>query len=423
MNPKHKNSADNAPEHKKKQETNTMKYAAVLGYGTVGSGVVKVINTNNEIVSKNAGGGLRVKHVLDLRTFPGDPVEEILTNDFNTILNDPEVDIVVETMGGLHPAYEFTKAALEAGKSACTSNKELVAEYGLELLQIAKEHGVNYLFEASCGGGIPIIRALMNSLTGDEILEITGILNGTTNYIMTQMTENGTGFDEALKDAQAKGFAELHPEADIEGYDPCRKISILSEIAYGKAVDYNDLHCEGITKIQTEDIRYAAELGSAIKLLASSVKKENGCEMMVSPYIVSQDSPLYAVKGVFNAVFVKGNMLGDAMFYGSGAGSLPTASAVVGDVVDLARNSGRNIMKIWEKEKLPLVPFEEIENSFFVRVGTENLEEAKKVFGCEKVIEGVIEGEAAVLTGVMKEGAFAAGLEKVPVRSFIRVKK
>ena len=400
-----------------------MKYAAVLGYGTVGSGVVKVISTNKELIEKNVGEALCVKHVLDLRTFPGDPVEEILTNDFNTILNDPEVDIVVETMGGLHPAYDFTKAALEAGKSVCTSNKELVAAFGLELMNTAKEHGANYLFEASCGGGIPIIRPLMTSLTGDEILEITGILNGTTNYILTQMAQNGTSFDDALKDAQAKGFAELHPEADIEGYDPCRKISILSEIAYGKAVDFNDIHCEGITKVTTDDFAYAGALGCAVKLLASSVKTEAGYQIMVSPYLVSQDSPLYAVNGVFNAVFVKGNMLGDSMFYGSGAGSLPTASAVVGDVVDLAKNKDRCIMKIWEEEKLPLVPFEEIENCFFVRVNAADLDRAKAVFGAEKVIEGVTDGEAAVITGVMKEGEFAAKLKEIPVISCLRVKR
>jgi len=399
-----------------------MKYAAVLGYGTVGSGVVKVIGTNNAIVSKNAGEELCVKHVLDLRTFPGDPVEKILTNDFNVILNDPEVEIVVETMGGLHPAYDFTKAALEAGKSVCTSNKELVAAFGLELMQTAKDHGVNYLFEASCGGGIPIIRPLMTCITGDEILEITGILNGTTNYILTQMAESGMSFDEALKGAQEKRFAELHPEADIEGYDPCRKISILSEVAYGKAVDFNDIHCEGITKITAEDIAYAKALGCAIRLLASSVKKENGYELMVAPHIVSPSSPLFSVSGVFNAVFVKGNMLGDSMFYGSGAGSLPTASAVVGDVVDLARNKGRNVMKIWDAEKLPLVPFEDIENRFFVRVKAEDLEAAKAALGAEKVIEGAVEGEAALITGVMKEGEFAEKLKAVPAVAVIRVK-
>ena len=400
-----------------------MKYAAVLGYGTVGSGVVKVIGTNNDIVSQNAGEQLCVKRVLDLRTFPGDPVEEILTNDFNEILNDADIDIVVETMGGLHPAYDFTKAALEAGKSVCTSNKELVAAFGHELMKTAEEHGANYLFEASCGGGIPIIRPLMTCITGDEILEITGILNGTTNYILTQMAENGMSFDTALKGAQEKGFAELHPEADIEGYDPCRKISILSEVAYGKAVDFNDIHCEGITKITADDIRYAKALGCAIKLLASSVRKENGFEIMVAPNIVSPESPLYAVNGVFNAVFVKGNMLGDSMFYGSGAGSLPTASAVVGDVVDLAKNKGRNVMKIWDEEKLPLLPFEDFENRFFVRVKTEDLEAARAVFSPEKVVEGVVEGEAAVITGVMKEGEFSAKLEKVPATGFLRVKQ
>ena len=396
-----------------------MKNVAILGYGTVGRGVYNVITKNNAIVSKNAGDEVQVKYVVDLLDFPGDPVENVLTHDFNDVVSDPEVDIVVETMGGLRAAYSFTKASLEAGKSVCTSNKELVAAFGLELMQTAKEHGVNYLFEASCGGGIPIIRPLMTSITGDEILEITGILNGTTNYILTQMRDEGMDFDTALKGAQANGFAELHPEADIEGYDPCRKIAILSEIAYGKAVDFNDIYCEGITKITAEDIQYAGKLGAAIKLLASSVKTDAGYEAMVAPYLVSPESPLYAVNGVFNAVFVKGNMLGDSMFYGSGAGSLPTASAVVGDVIDLAKNADRCIMKIWDEEKLALVPHEKAVNKFFVRVKAEDKEKALALFGAEKEVEA-LPGEAAFITGAMSEGDFAKKAEEISIISCIR---
>ena len=398
-----------------------MKNVAILGYGTVGKGVFKVLTNNSAVVAKNVGEELKVKYVVDLLDFPGDPVESVLTHDFNDVVSDPEVEIVVETMGGLRAAYNFTKASLEAGKSVCTSNKELVAAFGLELMQTAKEHGVNYLFEASCGGGIPIIRPLMTSLTGDEILEISGILNGTTNYILTQMRDEGMDFDTALKGAQANGFAELHPEADIEGYDPCRKIAILSEIAYGKAVDFNDIYCEGITAITAEDIAYATKMGAAIKLIASSVKKEKGYELMVSPCLIGPSSPLYAVNGVFNAVFVEGDMLGDSMFYGSGAGSLPTASAVVGDVVDVAKSKGRCIMKIWDEEKLALVPHDEAVSRFFVRVKAGDAAKAKELFCAEQDIEAA-EGEAAFITAEMTEGDFAAKSEKLPIISRIRAR-
>ena len=225
---------------------------AVLGYGTVGSGVVEVIEKNHDSINKKAADEIEIKYVLDLRDFPGDPVEKVLVHDYNVILNDPEVSIVVETMGGLHPAYEFTKQALEAGKNVCTSNKELVAEYGTELVRIAEKKDINYLFEASCGGGIPIIRPLNSSLTADEIDEIDGILNGTTNYILTKMAVDGLDFDEALKEAQQNGYAERNPEADIEGYDACRKIAILSSLAYGAHVDYRDIYTEGITKIGSQ---------------------------------------------------------------------------------------------------------------------------------------------------------------------------
>lgn len=399
-----------------------MKKVAILGYGTVGKGVFKVLTQNSAVVAKNAGEEIQVKYVVDLLDFPGDPVEPYLTHDFNDVVTDPEVDIVVETMGGLRAAYAFTKASLEAGKSACTSNKELVAAYGLELLNTAKEHGANYLFEASCGGGIPIIRPLMTSITGDEILEITGILNGTTNYILTQMTENGMDFDTALKGAQANGFAELHPEADIEGYDPCRKIAILSEIAYGKAVDFNDIYCEGITKITAEDIEYAKKLGARIKLLASSVKRGEAYKMMVAPYLIGPENPLYSVNGVFNAVFVEGNMLGDSMFYGSGAGSLPTASAVVGDIIDLAKNTDRCIMKIWDEEKLPLVPHKDAVNKFFIRIKAEDLQKASELFAIEKTVKDVFSGEIGIITAATSEGEFAEQIEKIDAISYIRAR-
>ena len=249
---------------------------AILGYGTVGSGVYDVLTKNAAIISKRAGFDLDVKYVLDLREFPGDPVEKILVHDFKQVIDDPGVDVVVEVMGGIHPAYEFSKEALLRGKSVCTSNKELVAKHGAELLELARANNCNYLFEASVGGGIPIIRQLIRSITADDIERIDGILNGTTNYMMTKMKLDGLAFDEVLKRAQDKGYAERNPAADIEGHDACRKIAILTSLAYGKQVDYEDIHTEGITKISDIDVEYANRLGRAIKLLGSSKKTEDG---------------------------------------------------------------------------------------------------------------------------------------------------
>ena len=294
---------------------------AVLGYGTVGSGVVEVINTNHASINKRAGADINIKYVLDLRDFPGDPVEKVLVHDYDVIANDPQVDIVVEVMGGIEPAYTFVKRALEAGKSVCTSNKALVAKHGPELMEIAREKNINFLFEASCGGGIPIIRALNSSLTADEIDEITGILNGTTNYMMYKMSTEGCEFDAVLKEAQAKGYAEADPTADVEGYDACRKIAILSSLAYGRFLNYEDIYTEGITRITPEDMQYAEELDMTIKLLGTSRKiGDDSFYAMVAPFLVGKTSPLYSVNDVFNAVFVHGNVLGDAMFYGSEIG-------------------------------------------------------------------------------------------------------
>ena len=341
---------------------------AVLGYGTVGSGVFEVLNENKESISRRAGQELHVKYVLDLRDFPGQPVEKVLVHDYEQIVSDPEVDIVVEVMGGIEPAYTFVKRALESGKSVCTSNKALVAKHGPELMEIAKAKSINFLFEASCGGGIPIIRALNGSLTADEIDEITGILNGTTNYMMYKMATEGSDFDVVLKEAQQKGYAEADPTADVEGYDACRKIAILSSLAYGKFLNYEDVYTEGITKITPEDMEYAEELGMTIKLLGTSRKLEDGSfSALVAPFMIGQKSPLYSVNDVFNAVFVTGNMLGDSMYYGRGAGKLPTASAVVSDVVDCARHQGKVIMCFWDKEEVKLADIGEAERSFFIR--------------------------------------------------------
>ena len=389
---------------------------AVLGYGTVGSGVVEVLEKNKDVINQRAGDEISVKYVLDLRDFPGDPIQEKIVHDIDVIINDPEVQIVVEVMGGVEPAYTFVKRCLEAGKSVATSNKALVAKHGATLLSIAREREINFLFEASVGGGIPIIRALNSSLTADRIEEITGILNGTTNYILTKMIQEGSDFDDVLKQAQALGYAERNPEADVEGYDACRKIAILSSLISGHQVDFEDIYTEGITQITKEDMMYAKEMKMTIKLLASSKRDGDHLHAIVAPALLGNEHPLYSVNGVFNAVFVNGNMLGDAMFYGSGAGKLPTASAVVADVVDEAKHLHRNIMTMWKNEKLELLPIEDTEKRFFVRIsGDEKMrrEETEAAFGAVTFVraEG-LENEFGIITEVMTEGAYRKIAEK-----------
>ena len=389
---------------------------AVLGYGTVGSGVVEVINTNHKSINKRAGAEINIKYVLDLRDFPGDPVQDILVHDYEIIANDPEVDIVVEVMGGIEPAYTFVKRALESGKSVCTSNKALVAKHGPELMEIAREKDINFLFEASCGGGIPIIRALNSSLTADEIDEITGILNGTTNYMLYKMSTEGSAFDEVLKEAQQKGYAEADPTADVEGYDACRKIAILSSLAYGKFLNYEEIYTEGITKITPEDMEYAAELGMTIKLLATSRKVgQDSFYAMVAPFLLSKKSPLFSVNDVFNAIFIRGNTLGDSMYYGRGAGKLPTASAVVSDVIDCAKHGRKHIICIWEEEKLSLKSVEDASRKFFVRVSEGSEDAVKKLFGdVDKIEAEGITGEYGFVTPVMTEKEFAQKSAELP---------
>lgn len=398
---------------------------AVLGYGTVGSGVVEVIRTNHELINKRAGEEIKIKYVLDLREFPGDPVEEILVHDFEQIVNDPEVKIVVEVMGGTGAAYTFTKRALEAGKSVCTSNKALVAQYGPELMEIAKEKKINFLFEASCGGGIPIIRAINGSLTADEIDEVSGILNGTTNYMLDKMITEGADFNTVLKEAQEKGYAEADPTADVEGQDACRKIAILSSLAYGKFLNFENVYTEGITKITPADMEYAKELGMTIKLLATSRRIGDAFYAMVAPFLVGQESPLYSVNDVFNAVFVHGNVLGDAMFYGSGAGKLPTASAVVADVVDEAKHLHRNIMTNWSSRDLELMDLDDVEGRFFVRVSDTTMDEVEKAFGDVQTIEpDNLPEEFGFITPKMKQADYKEKISKLDgkVLAMIRVK-
>ncbi len=381
---------------------------AVMGYGTVGSGVVEVIEKNKEEINKKCGAGeaVNIKYILDLRDFPGDPYESKVIHDVEQILNDPEVKIICETMGGLKPAYDFTKRALMLGKSVCTSNKELVAAHGPELIRIAHENQCNYLFEASVGGGIPIIRPLNYSLTAEKIDAITGILNGTTNYILSRMEKEGADFADVLKDAQEKGYAERNPEADVEGYDACRKIAILSSLMCGKNVRCQDIYTEGITKITSTDFIYAHAMGKTIKLLALSREEKGKFYAMVAPFLISKSHPLYMVNDVFNAVCVHGNMLGDSMYYGRGAGKLPTASAVVSDVVDCARHIGKVIMCFWDGQDVALTGIGEASHRFFVRVSLENERKALEAFERASVIEADVPGEFAFATEKMTEEEF-----------------
>ena len=348
---------------------------AVLGYGTVGSGVVEVLETNKNSIEKRAGEGIEVKYVLDLRDFPGDPVQEKIVHDVDIIIQDKEIDVVVEVMGGIEPAFTFVKKALEAGKSVCTSNKALVAEHGPELLAMAKERNLNFMFEASVGGGIPIIRPLNQSLTADEITQITGILNGTTNYILTKMSEEGMGYQEALDMATRLGYAEADPTVDVEGYDAGRKIAIMASIAFSSRVTFPQVYTEGIAKITAEDIRYAKEFGYVIKLLGITKLTGKGIEVKVHPTLIPDSHPLATVRDSFNAVFVHGQACDDAMFMGRGAGQMPTASAVLGDVIDVMRNIIHGSCgKIGSDshKKLPVLDVEDTKSRFFLRLQVEN---------------------------------------------------
>lgn len=380
---------------------------AVLGYGTVGSGVVEVFRLNQSRIDKCAGTEVRLKYVLDLRDFPGDPVQDIIVHDFEEIVNDEEVDVVVEVMGGIEPAFTFVKRSLEAGKNVVTSNKALVAAHGSELLALARKRNVNYLFEASVGGGIPIIRPLVTSLTGDEIEEITGILNGTTNYMMTKMFYEGADYETVLKEAQENGYAERNPEADVEGYDACRKIAILSSIVSGQKVDFEDIYTEGITGITSEDMKYARKMGMVIKLLAMMKRDGEKISAIVAPFLLPAEHPLSSVNGVFNAIFVHGNALGDAMFYGSGAGKMPTASAVVADVVDAAKNRNKNLERYWTGEKLELKDRMDAKRRFFVRMsGSKSSYEEKinEMFGTVSYVSVEdLDEEFGFMTEVMTE--------------------
>ena len=394
---------------------------AVLGYGTVGSGVVQVIQDNEELIAKRVGDKIEVKYILDLRDFPGDKNEDKVVHDYKVILEDPEVSIVCETMGGVKPAYQFSKDALLAGKSVCTSNKELVENYGPELISVARENGCNYLFEASVGGGIPIIRPMNTSLAPESIERIMGILNGTTNFILTKMSKEGASYEDVLKEAQALGYAERNPEADVEGYDAGRKIAILASLMTGKTVKFADIHTDGITNIDTRDFEYAAKLGKSIKLIAMAENKDDNVTALVSPFMIGEDHPLNGVNGVFNGIYVTGNMLGDVMFYGQGAGKLATASAVVSDVIELARNKDQILPCVWDEEKVTLGDYKETERRFFVRVEASDRGSVLNTFGPIKEVN-LYDEEFAFVTSAMSENDFLKKTKSVKnMIKFIRV--
>ena len=397
---------------------------AVLGYGNIGSGVVQVLLKNKETIAKKAGDEIVPACVLDLRDFPGDVMEDKVVKDINLITQNPEISIVVETMGGTKPAYAFVKACLEAGKHVATSNKELVAAHGPELLEIAKAHHVSFLFEASVGGGIPIIRPLVSSITSDAVTEITGILNGTTNYMLTKMSEDGLDYDAVLEDAQERGYAERNPAADVEGHDARRKIAILSSLAFGKYVDYEDVYTEGITKITSADFAYAKVLGSRIKLFGTSKKKEDGSiSTMVCPVMITNEHPLFAVNDVMNAILVRGESMGDLMFYGAGAGKLPTASAVVADVVNAVRNPKITEIEPYEPGKMTVSDHLKSTHSYFVRVKGSDANAVAESFKAKQIVDAGIADEFGLVTAEWAENEFDALCENYPVVSVIRLAK
>lgn len=355
---------------------------AIMGHGVVGSGVAEILLTHNNSLTKKVHEEINIKYILDLREFPDLPYSDKFTKDFNDIVNDDEVKVVAEVMGGVNPAFDFVKRCLEAGKSVVTSNKELVAKKGAELLAIAKEKNVNFLFEASVGGGIPIIRPLNNCLVANDVDEIAGILNGTTNFILTKMITESMAFKDALALAQQLGYAERDPSADVEGHDACRKICILASLAFGKHVYPDNIHTEGITNISLEDVEYANKWGGVIKLIGDVKNTENGMlDIFVAPMFVSNDSQLSSIDDVFNGILVRGDATGDVVFYGKGAGKLPTASAVVADIVDCVKHISARKYLFWDDcDGSNVLPYEESKSAMYVRaIG--DVKVAKAVFG------------------------------------------
>ncbi|WP_444645203.1 homoserine dehydrogenase [Caproiciproducens sp. R1] len=407
---------------------------AVMGYGVVGSGVVEVLTNHAENIAKRAKERIDIKYILDLREFPGSPFESKFTKSFDTILNDPGVKIVVEVMGGLNPAFDYVKRCLEAGKSVVTSNKELVAAKGAELLKIAQKNNLNFLFEASVGGGIPIIRPISQCLAANDVVEIAGILNGTTNFILTKMIREQMTFEDTLALAQKLGYAERNPAADVEGQDACRKICILSSLAYGKHVYPDQVHTEGITKIALADVEYASAWGGVVKLIGQVKMMESGkLQIIVCPMFISRESQLANVDDVFNGIMVRGDSTGDVVFYGKGAGKLPTASAVVADVIDCVKHFRARKYLYWEDGSKDYVEDYLLnEVAMFVRAETDDEDLAFK--NINQIFGGVtrlsrrkpVRGEIAFVTEVMREKEIVAKLAEleplgVTVKNTIRI--
>ena len=397
---------------------------AVLGFGTVGSGVAEVLTTNGSLIAQRVNDQVRLKYILDVRDFPDSPYKDCFVKDFSVIENDPEVDVVVETIGGATVALDFTTRALKAGKSVVSSNKELVATHGYDLLQLAKANGVSYLFEASVGGGIPILRPLMTCLQANAISEVTGILNGTTNYILTRMIRAGLTFEQALKEAQDNGYAEKDPTADVDGHDACRKICILAALSFGEHVYPDQVRAEGIRNVTLADVAYADSCGCKIKLLGRAIHQEDGkvCAF-VAPHLVSGSNPLAGVEDVFNAIAVRGNAVGDVMFYGRGAGKLPTASAVVADVIDIAKDLKKDHRNQWGPGAKDLVVSADgLASRWYVRVDT-TLANARQLFGEVQGLArgGAPMGEIAFLTREMTEPEVREKLAGLQVGTLLRV--
>lgn len=394
---------------------------AVLGYGVVGSGTVEVFYKNRENLEKKAGEPLDIKYILDLRDFPDSPYADKFVKDFNVILNDPEVTVVTEVIGGINPSYDFVKSSLMAGKSVVTSNKELVAKKGAELLTIAREKNVNFFFEASVGGGIPIIKPIHACLEANEIKEIAGILNGTTNFILTKMFRDGMAFDEALKIAQELGYAERNPAADVEGVDACRKICILASLSFGRHVYPENVHTEGITKVTLEDVEYMDSYNAKIKLIGCARREENNeISIGVFPAVIKDESQLSGVSDVFNAILVRGDATGDVVFYGKGAGKLPTASAVVSDIVSAVKHTKTSRSLDWaDSEQSFIRPFEQFTCGNYIRLLAKNPEETKaavkNIFGDVEYLTSKkkAENELAFVTGVMTEKAALDAMEQL----------
>ena len=397
---------------------------ALLGFGTVGTGVAEVLTMNRELIAQRVGQQVELKYILVRRDYPGSPYQDRFVRDFSFIEDDPEVDVVVEVMGGVGAALDYTVRALKAGKSVVTSNKELVASHGCELLQLAREKGVSYLFEASVGGGIPVLHPLTNCLAGNEISQISGILNGTTNYILTRMIRAGLTFEQALKEAQDNGYAEKDPTADVDGHDACRKICILAALSFGQHVYPDQVPTEGIRNVTLEDVAYADSCGYKIKLLGRCIRQPEGkvCAF-VAPHLVPASNPLSGVEDVFNAIAVTGNAIGDVMFYGRGAGKLPTASAVVADVIDIAKDLKRDHRNEWGPGAPDLVVSSDIVTSRWYVRAQAPVDQVRLACGDIQLLAraGAPAGEVAFLTAAMTEPQIKDKLQGLDVRSRFRV--